>query len=90
MKIDITKASVKFLDKLQPKHFRQIVRSILKLRETPHPHDSKQLAGYPEYHRVDVGEFRIVYRVEDNTLKIAVIGKRNDGEVYKKFARKKL
>lgn len=89
MKIDITKASVKFLDKLQPKQFRQIVRSIFKLRENPKPHDAKQLIGYPEYQRVDVGEFRIVYRVENKVLKIAIIGKRNDNEVYRRFARKK-
>jgi mRNA interferase RelE/StbE len=90
MKIDMTKASVKFLDKLQPKQFRQIVRSIFKLRESPIPHDAKKLAGYSEYQRIDIGEFRIVYRVENDVLKIAVIGKRNDDEVYKKFARKKL
>lgn len=88
MKIDITKAAVKFLEKLQPKHFRQIVRWIFKLRENPLPHDAKQLAGYPEYQRVDIGEFRIIYRIENDILKIAVIGKRNDDEVYKKFTRK--
>ncbi len=84
-KLDITKAVDRFLKKLQPKQFRQVVQTILKLRLDPNPHDSKQLIGSPEYRRVDIGEFRIIYRVEDDVVKIAVAGKRNDNDVYRKF-----
>ena len=52
----------------------------------PEPHDSKELKGYP-YRRADIGEYRIVYRVEGDVLKITVVGKRNDSDVYKKLAR---
>ena len=45
----------------------------------PEPHDSKKLKGYP-YRRADIGEYRIVYRVEGDVLKITVAGKRNDSE----------
>jgi mRNA interferase RelE/StbE len=84
-KLDITKAVDRFLRKLQPKQFRQVVQTILKLRLDPSPRDSKQLIGSPGYRRVDIGEFRIIYRVEEDVVKIAVAGKRNDYEVYKKF-----
>ena len=46
------------------------------------PHDSKQLIGSPLYRRVDIGEYRIIYRVEKDTVKIAVVGKRNDDLKY--------
>jgi len=36
---------------------------------------------------VDIGEYRIVYRIEDDTVGICLIGKRNDSEVYKRFKR---
>ena len=85
--LDITKTAVKFLEKLPPKQFRQIVRTIFKLRELPEPHDSKQLVGYPEYRRVDIGEYSIIYRIDDDTVKICVIGKRNDSEIYRRFKR---
>jgi mRNA interferase RelE/StbE len=52
----------------------------------PKPHDSKELKGQP-YRRTDIGEYRIIYRVEENVLKIALVGKRNDSAVYKKLAR---
>lgn len=84
-KIDITKTSGKFIKKLPPKQYRQVVGTMLALRENPTPNDSKQLTGYPEYRRVDIGEYRIVYRSDADTVYIAVIGKRNDDEVYSRF-----
>lgn len=85
LKIDITKSAGKFIKKLPPKQFRQVVGTILALRENPTPTDSKQLKGYPEYQRVDIGEYRIIYRFDKDTVYIAVVGKRNDDEVYKRF-----
>ena len=85
LKIDITKSAGKFIKKLPPKQFKQIVGTMLGLRENPKPHDSKQLIGYPEYQRVDIGEYRIIYRVDTATVYIATIGKRNDNEVFKRF-----
>lgn len=84
-KIDITKFAGKFIKNLPPKQYRQVVSTILSLRENPTPHDSEQLTGYPEYMRVDIGEYRIVYRFELDTVYIAVVGKCNDDEVYKRF-----
>lgn len=85
LKIGITKSSGKFIKKLPPKQFKQVVGTILGLRENPKPHDSKQLIGYPKYQRVDISEYRIIYRVDTGTVYIATIGKRNDDEVYKRF-----
>ena len=84
-KIDITKSSGKFIKKLPPKQYRQVVGTILNLRENPTPHDSQQLKGSPEFQRVDIGEYRIIYRFDKDTIYIAVVGKRNDDEVYKRF-----
>lgn len=38
--------------------------------------------------RKDVGEFRIVYRFDDEKLYVTVVGNRNDSSVYKEFDRK--
>jgi mRNA interferase RelE/StbE len=85
--LNITKSVDRFLKSLKPKQFRQILQTILRLRLDSDPHDSKQLVGNSDFKRVDIGEFRIIYRVEDDVVKIAVVGKRNDDEVYKKFKR---
>jgi mRNA interferase RelE/StbE len=88
MLLDITRQAKNFLDQLDAKQFRQIGRKILDLMDDPKPGDARPLRGYP-FMRVDAGEYRIVYRIEDNILRIALIDKRNDDEVYKKLERSK-
>ncbi|MEN0058816.1 MAG: hypothetical protein AAGB31_08275, partial [Bdellovibrio sp.] len=68
---------------------RQIALKIQALRSNPDPQDSSQLKGYAPLKRADQGEYRIIYRVDGDTLYIEIVGKRNDGEVYKKLKRKK-
>lgn len=84
LKLQISKDAQKFLDTLPSKQFRQVVRRILALAEDPPPHDSEKLQGFP-FLRNDVGEYRIVYDVQGDTVRVAVAGKRNDEEVYKKL-----
>jgi len=84
-KIDITKSAGKFISGLPPKQYRQVVNTVFRLRENPKPHDSKSLTGNSDYRRVDTGEYRIIYRIKADTVIIAVVGKRNDSEVYKEF-----
>jgi len=82
MKIDFSKPTKKFLDDLPPKQFRQVIKKILALGDNPHPSDSKQLVG-SQFLRADIGEYRIIYLVQEDTLQIHLVGKRNDGEVYR-------
>jgi mRNA interferase RelE/StbE len=84
LSLDLTRQAYGFLNELESKQFRQVVRKIFSLLENPRPADAKQLQGY-FFWRTDIGEYRIVYRVEKNILKIAVVDKRNDDEVYKKL-----
>jgi mRNA interferase RelE/StbE len=91
LKIDLQKDAAKFLEKLPPKHKKQIAHKIVDLCENPIPHDSKILKGTStSFHRVDIGEYRIVYTVEKDVVNIPLIGKRNDAEVYRQFKRKGL
>jgi len=84
LKIEISRQAGKFLKKIHPKHGRQVARKLLELQENPVPIDSILLKGkHNRYLRCDIGEYRIVYYVEAKVLRIIIIGKRNDGEVYK-------
>lgn len=81
-----TKDAAKFLEALPPKQFRQIWLKVLSLLREPFPNDSSQLSGHP-YHRADIGEYRIIYDVREDTLRIILIGKRNGDEVYAQLRR---
>ena len=86
-KLDITKDAHSFFKEMQVKPFRQIGQKVLSLLADPRPNDAVPLKGY-DYWRADVGEYRIVYRFDDETVYIVLIAKRNDDEVYKKLGRK--
>jgi len=86
LRLDLTKKTIAFLDSLQPKQFKQVSKKIFSLMANSKPHDSKELKGQ-SYRGTDIGEYRIIYRVEEDVLKVAIIGKRNDSAVYKKLAR---
>ena len=86
LELDLKHRASKFMRKLPPKHRRQIAEKIVSLRHEPLPPDSEQLKGL-DYRRADIGEYRVIYRVEGNTLLIPLVGKRNDDEVYKKLKR---
>ena len=86
-KLDLTHDALGFLKSLAPKQFRQVVTKTFELMANPEPHDSKVLVGY-EYRRADVGEYRIVYRFDRDFVYGALIGKRNDSDIYKRLGRK--
>lgn len=84
LRLKVSKQAGRFVEDLQAKQYKQIVSAVLALLKNPEPHDSKLLKGSADRNRrVDCGEYRIVYRVEGDTVLVLVIGKRNDDEVYK-------
>ena len=86
----IARDAEKAMDKMPDKPFCQVYDAIEALRIDPEPGDSKGLASNvaPKRRRKDAGEYRIVYWHDDKTLYIDVVGRRNDGDVYKKAKRK--
>jgi mRNA interferase RelE/StbE len=55
----------------------------------PYQQDCKALKGFTSAYRVDQGEFRILFYIQETTeeemgqVQIFRVGKRNDDEVYK-------
>jgi len=84
LKLLVSNKARKFLDNLPPKQFRQIIKKVFSLLENPRPHDTEELRGYP-FLRNDVGEYRIIYDIEKDTLRLILVGKRNDDEVYRQL-----
>jgi len=82
----LSRAAKKFIENLINKHAKQIVIKIKELSDSIDAIDSKKLKGSKEnYYRVDVGEYRIIYRYKKEILIIILIGKRNDNEIYNLF-----
>jgi mRNA interferase RelE/StbE len=82
-------AKLELLGQSDPKKLRQVFMKTLSLRRTPFPQDSKKLEHFT-YHglagyRVDQGEYRIIYAV-DEAEKVITIGLiLNRNEDYKEL-----
>ncbi len=85
--LDLSNRANDFLFNLQPKQCKQVARQIHALASEPYPHDSRRLSGHPGFFRIDAGEFRVCYTVEHETVKVAVVGRRNDDAVYRELDR---
>lgn len=89
MLIKMTKSAIKFIERLPPKQAKQVAMKVFALGSDPYPQDHVRMKGASREHiRSDVGEFRVVYEIQGETVIIEAIGKRNDDEVYRKFDRK--
>ncbi len=87
LQIQLHKQAVKFITALPQKQQQQIAKTLLALQSNKTPQDAKKLQGY-DYYRVDVGEYRIIYYWDTETIFVYIIGRRNDGDVYRKLDRK--
>ena len=78
--IIIEKPALKFIDKQSANDKKRILKAIYQLPQTG---DIKPLKGYKNYYRLRVGDYRIIYTIENSILTVVVTHAGNRGEVYK-------
>ncbi len=93
-------AAKKDLDKIGAgKHQTQVAAKIADLKQNPLPNDARPIKGEQfrqggwNFYRVDAGEYRIVYDLNEESglltiVTITVIGPRNDDKVYRLMQRR--
>lgn len=81
-RIVLKKKAKKFIDKL-PKNER--IRVVSAIEKLPNGEDIKQLKGHSDLLRLRVGEYRIIYTVDNGECIIWVIDAGNRGEIYKRY-----
>ncbi len=62
--IFLSRKADKFLAKVSKKEHGQLWERIEDLQNNPRPNDSIHMTGYPDCFRIDVGEFRVIYKFE--------------------------
>ncbi len=81
--VDLTTSAQRELDKLERTIARRIVAALRQLEVEPRPHGVKKLAGKADLYRVRVGDFRIVYTIEDDKLIVLVVKIADRKQIYK-------
>lgn len=80
-RIELRPAALRALKKLDPPVARRIQGAIALLAEDPRPPAARPLRGRPGM-RVRVGDYRIIYTVEDDVLLIVVVTLGHRRDVY--------
>jgi mRNA interferase RelE/StbE len=81
--IEFTAAAHKDLAKLAKGIRSRVDATLMILKTNPRPPGAKKLQGqWRSYYRVRVGDFRIIYAIEDAMLVICVVRIRDRKEAY--------
>ena len=80
--IKIEKDAQKFLKKLPRPDETRILKAIAKL---PDEGDRKQLKGHKGLYRLRVGDYRIIYTVDNGQLIVRVVDAGNRGQIYNRY-----
>jgi mRNA interferase RelE/StbE len=80
-RIELRPAAVRALRKLDPLARRRVQGAIALLAQDPRPPAARALWGRPGL-RVRVGDYRIVYTVEDDVLLVVVVRLGHRRDVY--------
>ena len=80
-RIELRPAAVKALRRIDPRDRGRVQGAIALLGEDPRPPGAKSLQGRDAL-RVRVGNYRIIYTVEDGVLLIVVVALGHRSDVY--------
>jgi len=72
----------KELRNIDKKEIPKIIKAIENLAFNPHPTNHKKLLGTEHNFRIRVGNYRIIYFIEDNKLLIEIIRVRHRKDAY--------
>ena len=80
--IIIKEKAKKFIDSLPMNERRRVVAAIERL---PDGEDIKRLKGHDNFLRLRVGDYRILYTVDNGELIVYVIDAGNRGQIYNRY-----
>ncbi len=81
-RIIIPKLVQKQLDDLPQKQRKRLISGIRLLADEPRPSGVKKLKGYDKTYRIRVGDYRIIYNIEDQEKLILILNSIHRKDAY--------
>ena len=86
--IEFERAAGRALKRLDESARRRILAAIAALAEDPRPAGAEMLSGSEGLFRIRVGDYRVIYAIEDDCLIVLVLHVGHRREVYRRLARR--
>lgn len=81
-KITLTNRAIKSLENISEPYYNNIKQAILKLADNPRPQGFKKLKGRKGAYRIRIANYRVIYEIIDNILRINIIEIGHRRDVY--------
>lgn len=72
-RVEIAPAVRKQIKRMPAADKKKVLEVIESLGNNPRPHGYKKLVGYSEFFRYRVGNYRIIYQINDEILVVSVL-----------------
>jgi mRNA interferase RelE/StbE len=79
----IKRSAERDLRRLPSTLFERVNERILALRDDPRPHGVRKLVGALEGWRIRVGDYRILYQIDDDAQTVTVVRVKHRRDVYR-------
>jgi len=84
-RIEVTRRAAKQLSELAAADRKRVARRISALTESPHPKEARKLSGADDLWRIRVGDYRVIYQIQDRILLIVIVRIGHRGDVYRRL-----
>jgi mRNA interferase RelE/StbE len=82
-RVELTRSAEKDLRQIDTSQIATIYGRLEGLAHDPRPHGVKKLSGADRTYRIRVGDYRVVYEIEDDLLLVLVIRVAHRRDVYR-------
>jgi mRNA interferase RelE/StbE len=82
-RLEVKKKAIKELAKVRPDMGLKLLASIDSLASNPKPRQSHKLSGSTDSYRLRVGDYRVLYQIDNNAKIITVYQVGHRREVYR-------
>ena len=81
--VDIAPAAQRDVKRLPPEVVRKVDAAMLELEQHPRPHGCTKLEGSEDEYRVRVGDYRILYVIDDQAKLVTIAHVRHRRDAYR-------
>jgi mRNA interferase RelE/StbE len=82
--VEIAPAAQRDVQRLPPEVIRKVDAAMVELEQTPRPPGCTKLEGSDDEHRVRVGDYRILYVIDDKAKLVTIARVRHRRDAYRK------
>jgi mRNA interferase RelE/StbE len=80
--VTFSRSAARELERLPDKAVQRLVRAIRALQEDPRPRGHRKLVGEERIYRIRVGDYRVVYEVDDDQQTVLITRVRHRKDAY--------